>query len=265
MKKIFLIIALIVCAPEANAQWSWWNPFSWFITLKGSRGDKGPQGYRGYSGDQGPSGERGEEGDGWEKGYYDSESGRIYFINNDGTTYSTDDLRILSLQGVRGTQGDKGDTGVRGPQGPPGAEALPIARGEFYKPPWKLEIVGNETLGIATSKRVGIRTADFSCEDCSEYSLFINGGLRTEKVKVSFLNENSWADKVFKKGYELMSLDSLEAFIKKNHHLPEVPTAREVVKDGGIELKQMNVLLLKKVEELTLHTIELSKRSKHVK
>lgn len=54
-----------------------------------------------------------------------------------------------------------------------------------------------------------------------------------------------------------------ELFISKNRHLPEVPSAQSVV-DNGIELKEMNVLLLKKIEELTLHLINLNKKIEHL-
>jgi SMC interacting uncharacterized protein involved in chromosome segregation len=60
---------------------------------------------------------------------------------------------------------------------------------------------------------------------------------------------------VFNEEYKILSLNELATFIKKNKHLPEMPTATEVKKEG-IALGEMNRLLLKKVEELTLHLIE---------
>ncbi len=47
--------------------------------------------------------------------------------------------------------------------------------------------------------------------------------------------ENNWADYVFEDDYDLMSLDNLESYVKNNHHLPNIPSASEVVKNG-IEL-----------------------------
>jgi hypothetical protein len=64
---------------------------------------------------------------------------------------------------------------------------------------------------------------------------------------------------VFDKGYELRSLAEVENFINKNGHLPEVPNTEEAIKNG-VELKAMNILLLKKIEELTLYSIEQQKR-----
>ena len=58
--------------------------------------------------------------------------------------------------------------------------------------------------------------------------------------------------------YELISLEELEVFLKENNHLPKVPSAEEM-KNDGISLKEMNLLLLEKIEELTLYTIQQQK------
>lgn len=106
-------------------------------------------------------------------------------------------------------------------------------------------IIGSKTLG--------------NCNDCDSYKLFVKDGIRTEKVKVDIAASNGWADYVFAKDYKLMPLKELDQFINSNGHLPEVPTTEEAIKNG-IELKEMNILLLKKIEELTLYTIEQQKR-----
>ncbi|WP_175623174.1 hypothetical protein [Chryseobacterium schmidteae] len=98
-----------------------------------------------------------------------------------------------------------------------------------------------------------------NCSDCNQYKLFVKDGIRTEKVKVDIAASNGWADYVFAKDYKLMPLKELDQFINSHGHLPEVPTTEEAIKNG-IELKEMNILLLKKIEELTLYTIEQQKR-----
>ena len=98
-----------------------------------------------------------------------------------------------------------------------------------------------------------------NCASCADYKLFVKDGIRTEKVKVDIAASNGWADYVFKKDYQLMPLKEVEHFINNNGHLPEVPSTEEAIKNG-IELKEMNILLLKKIEELTLYTIEQQKR-----
>lgn len=91
------------------------------------------------------------------------------------------------------------------------------------------------------------------------YRLFVKGGILTEKVKVAVANTTNWADYVFAPEYCLRPLSEVEVFIKKNKHLPEVPSADEVVKEG-IDIAEMDALLLKKIEELTLYMIEQNKR-----
>ena len=72
------------------------------------------------------------------------------------------------------------------------------------------------------------------------------------------VQSNVWADNVFESDYELKSLAEIETYIKANKHLPEIPTTTEV-KENGINVAKINVLLLKKIEELTLLMIEQNK------
>ena len=67
------------------------------------------------------------------------------------------------------------------------------------------------------------------------------------------------ADYVFEPDYRLAPLSEVEAFTRTNKHLPEVPSAAEMT-TSGVDLAKMNMILLKKVEELTLHAITQEKR-----
>ena len=69
-----------------------------------------------------------------------------------------------------------------------------------------------------------------------------------------------WADYVFDKTYHLLPLDSLSTFIKTNNHLPGIPTAEEV-KKNGIDLGATQAKLLEKIEQLTLYTIDLQNQA----
>jgi hypothetical protein len=89
-------------------------------------------------------------------------------------------------------------------------------------------------------------------------SLAVNGTAVFTKAKVALYG--SWADYVFSPDYKLMPLDSLEQFIQLNKHLPEVLSAAEVERNG-IDLGDNQVLLLKKIEELTLIAIEQNKQT----
>lgn len=83
----------------------------------------------------------------------------------------------------------------------------------------------------------------------------INGTVIATKMMVK---TDVWSDYVFEPGYKLKSLSEIESFIIDNKHLPDVPSAKEVI-DQGIDVAQMNAILLKKIEELTLLMIEQNK------
>lgn len=67
-----------------------------------------------------------------------------------------------------------------------------------------------------------------------------------------------WCDYVFAPDYKLMSLGQLERYIQKNKHLPGVPSEKEVY-DNGIAVTEMLQIQMKKIEELTLYTIQQQK------
>lgn len=118
---------------------------------------------------------------------------------------------------------------------------------------------GNVSLAQG-SGNVGIGTNSIP----SGYKIAIAGSMIAEKVKVKKRVNGAWPDYVFGPDYKLPSLEELELFTKKNSHLPEIPSAREIENEGQ-DLGEMNRLLLKKVEELTLYLIEQSKEIKALK
>lgn len=69
-------------------------------------------------------------------------------------------------------------------------------------------------------------------------------------------------DYVFKLDYPLMPLHTLDSYIQQHGHLPDVPNLQQIRSQGGIDLAAMNLVLLRKVEELTLHVIQLDKKSR---
>lgn len=86
--------------------------------------------------------------------------------------------------------------------------------------------------------------------------LEVNGTVRSKKVRVE---ATGWPDYVFSRNYKLRTLNELEKYIKENEHLPDVPSAATIEKQG-LDLGAMDATLLKKVEELTLYTIDQEKK-----
>ena len=116
---------------------------------------------------------------------------------------------------------------------------------------------------IRKDGKVGIGISEISNWE-GTYKLYVKDGIRTEKVKVDVAQTVGWADYVFKPDYKLNTPEYLEDFIKKNGHLPNVPTSDEVKKDG-IDLAEMQTKLLEKIEELTLYVIQLNKQNIELK
>ena len=89
--------------------------------------------------------------------------------------------------------------------------------------------------------------------------LSVNGKIHTKEVRVD-LNLSDWADFVFEENYK-PTLIEVENHIKEKGHLKDIPSAKEVEKNG-IYLGEMDAKLLQKIEELTLYTIEQEKKLK---
>jgi len=102
---------------------------------------------------------------------------------------------------------------------------------------------------VAFDGNIGVNTSS------PTEKLSVNGKIRASEIKVE---AGPWPDYVFEKDYKLKPLAEVEQFIKANKHLPEVPSAKELEADG-LSLGEMNRLMMKKIEELTLHLIEKDK------
>jgi hypothetical protein len=101
-----------------------------------------------------------------------------------------------------------------------------------------------------TNDKVGIGTTN------PQAKLAVNGDIFSKKIKVT---QTGWPDYVFHRDYSLLSLTQVEKFIEQHHHLPEVPSAAEIEKNG-LDLGDNQTILLKKIEELTLYIIQQDKR-----
>lgn len=111
-----------------------------------------------------------------------------------------------------------------------------------------LTTTGNVNIGCSTTSTTA--------------NLHVNGVINATEVDV--ITSVPCSDYVFEPGYMLKSLPEIECYVKENKHLPDVPSANEF-KEKGCNVGQMQDLLLKKVEELTLYVIELKKENDALK
>lgn len=117
---------------------------------------------------------------------------------------------------------------------------------------------------VSRTGRVGVGTA------LPDAKLTVNGDIHAKEVRVDL---NIPADYVFEKyytgastlksDYVMPTLEEVASFTKQNNHLPGVPSAKDI-QEEGLKLKEMTNLLLQKIEELTLYTIEQEKRIKEL-
>lgn len=155
-----------------------------------------------------------------------------------------------------------------------GSSAVPNTQLNVYGPIWAREMIASTVFnsnGLSNFNDLSTFNAPAAFNDAATfyagvgigtapdpaYSLSVCGPIRTTEVKVEAAS--AWCDYVFEEDYGLASLEEVERFIVQYHHLPEIPSAKEVEAEG-INVSQMMTLMMKKIEELTLYTIEQEKR-----
>ncbi|MCT1526459.1 hypothetical protein [Sphingobacterium hotanense] len=161
-----------------------------------------------------------------------------------GSSIGFSNTKYYTLIGLKGWQDDSG--------GPGHELAFGYNSSLYYRSGtnasgwenWRRVLIEN------SSGNVGIGT------DTPTEKLSVNGKIRAQEIKVETSN---WPDYVFSSDYKLTPLSEIEEFINVYRHLPGVPPAK-VVESEGLSLGEMNKILLKKIEELTLHILSQEKR-----
>lgn len=139
---------------------------------------------------------------------------------------------------------------------------------QFYDDKHKIEVSKNgmriaspddammlDANNIRMNGKVGVNIDNRFVGDY-DYTLAVKGGILTSEVFVKEVDE--WHDYVFSDDYRLMTLADLEHYIHDNGHLPDLPSTAEV-REKGYNIVEMEGILLKKIEELTLYAIELQR------
>jgi trimeric autotransporter adhesin len=95
------------------------------------------------------------------------------------------------------------------------------------------------------------------------YRLSVGEGIITQKLRVC-PSASAWCDYVFEKDYNRNPLDYVAKYVAENKHLPNVPSAQEVG-ENGINVAEMDAVLLRQIEEIWLHLIDLKQENEQLK
>ncbi len=146
-----------------------------------------------------------------------------------------------------------------------GRAGLRMAINENVSSYWDMGLAGDffhiyrtsqgEFFRITNQGNVGIGTIS------PTEKLVVDGKILAEEIKVQNVPSS---DYVFEPDYNLRPIHEVETFVKENKHLPDIPSSEEF-KEHGVGLGEMDDMLLRKVEELTLYVIELKRENEELK
>jgi hypothetical protein len=120
---------------------------------------------------------------------------------------------------------------------------------------YDLKLITNDTtrMIIKTNGHIGIGT-----DKTQGFLLTVDGRMRARGIRVY---PGTWSDYVFKDKYNYLPISDLEIYLMKNKHLPNVPDEKTVL-EKGIDVGEMNAILLEQIEILNLRLIDMDKKLK---
>jgi hypothetical protein len=177
----------------------------------------------------------------------------IFQINSFGTKFNVGSANTTSLNGTSyiGFNAARNSSGNWRFDGNPNGDGGAVVYSDVY---------GNINFAAVPSLNGSayFEKTDDQLKTYIAFQITSAGIVRAKKFKVELIN---WPDFVFDKDYRLPSLNSVRAYINENHHLPDMPSAEDV-KKNGLDLGEMDKILVKKVEELTIYAINAANENK---
>ncbi|MNJ86643.1 hypothetical protein D3C87_41470 [compost metagenome] len=146
----------------------------------------------------------------------------------------------------------------------PDTKLIEVVNKATTRTPFSLHANGQLEIDNGTAKIFHLGTngmLSISNGTIETFRVEASGLTRARKIKV---DADVWADYVFEDNYKLMPLSEVESFLKEHKHLPSIPSEK-VIKEEGIDLAEMHVKMMEKIEELTLYLIQQNKELEKVK
>ena len=180
-------------------------------------------------------------------------------LDVNGNTGITGDMTVTGNTAITGNTTVTGLTNLNGNTSITGITSIHGSIGVHNN----LNVTGNTTMyGFLFAKNdvhiinsgLVFKTDDGVNPPVNELALYPDGKIQAREVYVD-LNNISFPDYVFAPDYKLLPLDKLQVFITENKHLPNIKSAEEYEAEGSMSLGEMNLILLEKVEELTLYIL----------
>lgn len=184
-----------------------------------------------------------------------------FYIKEGGLTVENDISMLLTFNG--GASGGPGGGGgasvlrVSSSSSRPGIKVSESFSWTTGNPTTYRGVISYNNQGIINLSEDGqaaIGTTNFH----DDYKLAVEGGIITDELLIADNGSTLWPDYVFEEDYDLKPLEDVDQYIEENKHLPDVPSAAEI-EEKGVNVLDMNAVLLRKIEELTLYVIDLKK------
>ncbi len=189
-------------------------------------------------------------------GVWSSIQSYSFLVKRDGRTF-VNTLRLGESINVNDLNGTLRYTTANGFEGYTNGSWGPI--GGVFNSVW--DEIGSDIAYDGGNVYIGTTPGQVSNSD--NYKLLVDGKIIAEEVRVQL--SGNWPDYVFDEKYERLDWKELANFIDTEKHLPGVPSESEVRAAGGVDVGEMDRVLLEKIEELTLYMLDLKSENEELK
>ena len=116
-------------------------------------------------------------------------------------------------------------------------------------------------LSTNTGQKVKVGALTIDAGPHVDYLMSVDGKFVARKLVATDAN---WADDEFKRKLTLQDLRDEESYVKERSHLMGVPSG-DIIEEDGIDLAEMSVLQMRKIEQIYMYLFEMNKEITELK